>query len=419
MHAILIAAALAPATLFAQPSPQPSPQPVPRPDPLPGEVIELVRIAQDAEREAQAQADWRARGRSVSDRAVAYLRAQQGELGGWRHNPDGPNFPAISALVLTGMLMDPRIDQRDPQVARGIDYVLGFTQPDGGIHAGVLPSYNTAICVSMLSLVRSPEAASGVRAGVAFMRGLQYHEGSTGGAEAPDFNEPVPLDHPYYGGVGYGRHGRPDLSNLSIFLQGLHDAGVSAEDPAFERALVFLRRVQMLGDVNEMDYADGSTQGGFIYATVPNAESIDAIPGQSYAGEIEETLTDGTRARRLRAYGSMSYAGFKSLLFADLPRDDPRVVGARSWAEAHYTLDENPGMGMQGLYYYFITLSRALDAFGEHEIAGRDWRADLVDRLEGLQQDDGSFAPQASRWMEDDPVLITAYAVIALRHALD
>lgn len=399
----------------AQSAMQPT-EPRPQPTKPPADMLDLVRIAQDAQEE---ETDWRSRGRAIADRAVAYLRTQQGDNGGWRHNPEGPNFPAISGLVLTGMLMDPRIDARDAQVARGIDYVLGFRQPDGGIHAGVLPSYNTAICVSMLSLVRTPDAARAVGSGVSFLRGLQYHEGSTGGAEAPDFTEPVGFDHPYYGGVGYGRSGRPDLSNLSIFLQGLHDAGVSADDPAFERALVFLRRVQMLGDVNEMDYADGSTQGGFIYATVPNAESIDAIPGQSYAGEIEETLLDGTRARRLRAYGSMTYAGFKSLLYADLPRNDPRVVGAREWAEQHFTLEENPGMGMQGLYYYFITLSRALDAWGEPEIAGRDWREELVDRLEGLQRDDGSFEPVASRWMEDDPVLITAYAVIALRHALD
>lgn len=406
MHAMVLAAVAG--LVLAQPA-----EPRPRPPALPVEIVERVQAVHEAED------TWRERGRALADRAVEYLRSQQGDEGGWRHNPEGPTFPAISGLVLTGMLMDPRIDEHDEQVARGIEYVLGFVQPDGGIHAGLLPSYNTAICVSMLSLVRAPEAGSAVGGGVTFLRGLQYHGGNTGGAEAPDFTEPVPESHPYYGGVGYGRSGRPDLSNLSIFLQGLHDAGVSADDPAFERALVFLRRVQMLGEVNEMDYAEGSTQGGFIYATVPNAESIDAVPGQSYAGDVEEVLDDGTRGVRLRAYGSMTYAGFKSLIFADLPRDDARVVGARRWAEEHYTLDENPGMGMQGLYYYFITLSRALDAWGEAEIAGRDWRSDLVDRLEGLQREDGSFEPVASRWMEDDPVLITAYAVIALRHALN
>ncbi|MEM7756189.1 MAG: prenyltransferase/squalene oxidase repeat-containing protein, partial [Planctomycetota bacterium] len=79
-------------------------------------------------------AESRALARQTIDRAIAFLRSQQDDAtGGWAHNPEGPNLPAISGLVLTGMLLDPRIDERDADVARGIDYVLGFRQPDGGI----------------------------------------------------------------------------------------------------------------------------------------------------------------------------------------------------------------------------------------------------------------------------------------------
>ncbi|QYU70339.1 hypothetical protein J4558_09570 [Leptolyngbya sp. 15MV] len=78
-----------------------------------------------------------------------------------------------------------------------------------------------------------------------------------------------------------------------------------------------------------------------------------------------------------------------------------------------------------GLYYYFVTFARALSAAGIDRLdvrageapAARDWRADLVARLEGLQNPDGSFRSVDDRWMESNPVLITAYALLALQHA--
>ncbi len=363
---------------------------------------------------AVPHADTRARARAMIDRAIAYLRSQQDpRTGGWRENPDGASYPAITGLVIDGMLLDPRIDADDPAVAAGVRNILSYAKPDGGIHDGMLPTYNTAICLSALSRVRSPEAGGAIQRGRSFLRGLQYSE--DGGGEAG--GEPVGPDHPFYGGVGYGRHGRPDLSNLGFFIQALHDTGVSTQDPAYQRALVFLARVQMVDGVNDMAYADGSDQGGFIYATVPNAESVDGRAGQSMSGTIEETTEDGSTITRLRAYGSMTYVGFKSLIHADLAPGDPRVDAAWRWINEHYTLEENPGMGDQGRYYYYASLARALHAFGSPTVDGRDWRTDLIDTLSALQNEDGSFRVLHDRWMESDPVLITAYALIALQHA--
>lgn len=352
--------------------------------------------------------------------AIGFLRSTQGDSGGWSENPEGPDLPAVTALAATGMLLDPRIDESDPSVRAAVRYVLSFVKPDGGIHDGMLPTYNTAICVSMLSRVRTPEAAAAVRGGVALLRRMQwgaFDPQVTPSPAAPAWTEPVDEAHPFYGGLGYGKHGRPDASNTQVFVQALHDAGVSTDDPAYARALVFLRRVQMDDRVNEMAYAAGSRQGGFIYATVPDTESIDSVPGQSQAGEIEETLADGTVGSRLRAYGSMTYAGFKSLLYADLPPDDARVLAAIGWIEANLSFAENPGLGQQGRYYGFSAMSRALAAWGADEIGGADWRGGLVRTLAGLQEDDGGMGVVHERWMEGNRDLITAYALIALGEA--
>jgi len=371
-------------------------------------------------------ADRRAEGRAIAARAIEYLRTQQDDAtGGWGVRAGAPRLPAITGLVLQGMLMDPRIDARDEAVARGVAFVLAQRQADGGIYDRILPSYNTAICVSALARVGTPEAAEAVQGGIAFLRAMQWHEGAGVGSDADRETARVGRDHPFYGGVGYGGSSRPDNSNLHFFINAFIDAGVDCEDPAVQRALVFLERTQMHHEINDMPYAEGSTQGGFIYATSPSGDQLGV--GESKGGEIEELTPDGQRVSRLRAYGSMTYAGFRTYIYAQLERDDPRVAAALDWIRRHYTLRENPGVGLDGYYYYLVTFANALAALGEPSLdvihadgrtEARDWRGDLIGRLAELQNDDGSFRPLDQRWMEGDPVLITAYSLIALQHAL-
>lgn len=371
-----------------------------------------------------------ARAEEMSSKAIAWLRTQQDqEKGGWSIPPEGPVFPAMTGLVLNGMLMEPGINAADPDVARGLAFILSYAQEDGGIYDDVLANYNTAICLSALARAKTEAAERVIPGAQAFLRGLQYGESADVTTPAGTETKVVTKDHPFYGGVGYGSHGRPDNSNLNLMLQALHDSGVPGDDIAFQRALVFLARTQMLDSVNDMPYADMSNQGGFVYATSPNAESVDRLVGQSQAGMIDEALDNGRQISRLRAYGSMTYAGFKSYLYADLTRDDPRVVAAYEWLKQNYTLEENPGIGTDGMYYYFVTFARAMDAWNESTIEvtirgsgdarteTRDWANDLIDRLATLQNDDGSFRSVDDRWMENNQVLITSYALLALQHA--
>ncbi len=375
--------------------------------------------------------DVRALGEKMVKKGVAYLKAQQDKAtGGWSVPPKGPAFPAITALVMSGMLAEPGMGPGDESFARGLAFVLSKQQKDGGIYDQILPSYNTAICLSMLSKVDTAQAKAAIKPAQDFLKGLQFGEGAVKSDAHKESPSVVTKDDPFYGGVGYGSKGRPDLSNLSWVLQGLHDSGVPGDDAAFQRAIVFLQRVQMVDEfkgmkINDMEYAKGSKQGGFIYSAGAGREN--AGKGESMAGTIEETLDDGTKVSRLRAYGSMTYAGFKSYLYADLKRDDPRVLAALGWIKDNYTLKENPGAGMDGFYYYVVTFAKAMRAYGEpimevQEETGRmkktDWREDLIKELATRQKSDGSFEVLDKRWMEDNSVLITAYSLNALGDAL-
>ncbi len=169
-----------------------------------------------------------------------------------------------------------------------------------------------------------------------FLKELQWDEGE--GIESSDTA---------YGGQGYGKHKRPDLSNTSFFVEALRQLGNEQDDEAIQKALKFIVRTQNLsGQGNDTPHADKIGDGGFYYTP--------AAGGQSQA---EETANGG-----LRSYGSMTYAGLKSMIFAGLTSDDPRVVAAMGFIRKNYSLTDNPGMGQAGLYYYYHTFAKALDA---------------------------------------------------------
>jgi squalene-hopene/tetraprenyl-beta-curcumene cyclase len=163
---------------------------------------------------------------------------------------------------------------------------------------------------------------------------------------------------------------------------------------------------------NTTPFAAKVKDGGFYYTIADN--------GASMAGKTED---DG-----LRSYGSMTYAGLKSMIYAGLSKDDPRVKAAVDWISKHWTLDENPAMreagdqfAQNGLYYYYYTYAHALNAYDQPVITDakgkqHDWRVELIDKLAGLQKEDGSFVGE-KRWMEDNPALTTAYVVLALQEA--
>lgn len=359
----------------------------------------------------------RAKAEAAIDRGIAYLRTMQNEDGSWSPKVG----PAITGLVLTGMLNEADIAPEDPQAAKAIDYILAQANEDGTISTGFLDNYNTAICVSALTRVEGDSRVAEVldKARLA-LRTLQWN-----GQKDPEGNV-VDEDHSWYGGAGYGGSGRPDMSNTQFLIQAMYDLGVDCNDPVFQRALVFVSRTQ--GYPGNDLFADKIVNdGGFIYSTSINKDSI-GVPESKASPDMIDEGKAGRPVSGLRTYGSITYAGFKSYVYAQLPPDDPRVEMARDWISKNYTLDRNPGMPEElknhGLYYMYLTLSRALDADGitfitEPDGTQHNWANDLIAKLDELQREDGSWQNTADRWMEDNPVLVTAYCVIALQHALD
>ena len=332
----------------------------------------------------------------MAARAVAFLRGRQEADGSWS---SGRKEPGITALVLTGLLRSRRVAPAEPAVARGLAYLEGFLDPAGGLGKAAHASYSTAI-----ALMAFREANVGgkydaaIKGGQDFLKAKQWDESEGKG----------PGDA-FYGGAGYGgANSRPDLSNTAFMVEALRESGLPADDPALRKAVVFISRCQNLkGEFNDQPWADKVNDGGFVYTA--------ASGGTSVAGKDEPS-------GGLRSYASMTYAGLKSLIYAGLTPDDPRVKAATEYIGKHYSVDENPGLGEVGLFYYYQAFARTMALLGKPtftDAGGRehDWRADLVDALAKRQDANGSWVNKADRFMEGDANLVTAYALLALAYA--
>jgi squalene-hopene/tetraprenyl-beta-curcumene cyclase len=326
-------------------------------------------------------------------RAIDYLSQAQADDGSFgSSNPTG-----VTAIVVTGLLRNGRT-ANDPVVAKALKYLGSHLQNDGGIYPDGSRHRNYETCLALVAfrLANAKGQYDRLLAGAEkFVKQQQWDEDE--GLAESDLS---------YGGAGYGSHNRPDLSNTSFLIDALHEVGRGADDPALQKALIFVSRCQNLETPNNTtQFAAKVNDGGFYYTI--------AAGGSSQAGETP----DGG----LRSYGSMTYAGLKSMIYAGLTPDDPRVKAAKVWIRNHYTLSENPGMGDAGLYYYYNTFAKSLGTLGEDQLvdaAGtpHDWRADLVQQLLSTQQPDGSWVNSNARWLEGDPNLVTAYALMALSY---
>ena len=328
------------------------------------------------------------------DRAINFLRTKGQEADG---SYAGFTGPGVTAVVATGILRNGR-SPNDPMVAKSLKYLKGFIKPDGGIYQSGTLFSNYETCMGVLTFSeanRDGRYDKLLKDAERFLKGGQWDEGE----------DKDPTNY-WYGGAGYGNHGRPDLSNTQFLIDALVAVGNGPEDEAIQKALIFVSRCQNLeSEHNTTPNSPKNPDKGCYYTP--------ASGGVSQAG----TTPNGG----LRSYGSMTYAGLKSMIYAGVGPDDPRVKGAFEWVQKYYDLESNPGIGSAGLYYYYHTFAKALDAMGVDMVEDadgvkHDWRRELRQELVSRQRPDGSWINDNARWLEGEPSLVTGYALLALSY---
>ncbi len=341
-------------------------------------------------------------------RGVAYLLPLQREDGSFSQ----PQFPALTGLALWALAGSGR-PEADEAIDRAVAFLVANAQPDGGIYrpipgrrGGGLATYNTAVSLTALHATGRMDVLPTMLAARSFLAASQELE-----------------DETFRGGFGYDRDNeRPyaDLMNTHFTLeamrrtQGLEElrpAGSMQADIRWDAALEYV-----LGLQNQAE-TGAANAGGFFYTHDDAKAGTETIRTETEDGQSVERVV-------LRSYGSITYAGLLAMVHSQLERDDPRVMSALEWASRHWTLEENPGMGQQGLYFFYNVIGRALDAAQIDALrrpegeAAIEWRRELAERVLALQRDDGGWVNENGRFWESDPVLSTAYALIALQSAL-
>jgi squalene-hopene/tetraprenyl-beta-curcumene cyclase len=346
-------------------------------------------------------------------KGLAWLAANQKAGGNWSDEKN----PALTALPLWAFAASGS-PHYTGNVDRAVMFVLRQAQPDGGIYvpdpsrggAG-LGNYNTSVCMMGLHATGRKDV----------VRVIQ---------KARDYTATTQLtgDDEHAGGFGYDKGGRrhTDLNNTGMAIDAMRRTQ-SVEDlrPAGEK------RADLNWDaaqkyVENMQQKEGADKGGFLY--VKSFGPAPAMGGKNgegkppaWAGKRPGGAFQGGRPP-LSAYGSITYVGLLAMVHTDLKRNDPRVLSAFDYCTRHWTLDENPGQGEQGLYFYYDILSRALSAANIDTIpqASGDalaWREALIKKVIGLQKPDGSWVNSNNRWWENDPILATSYSLLALEFA--
>jgi len=314
-------------------------------------------------------------------------------------------MPALTALplwALSGVRWNGSNEQTTQTVGRVLSkaaaYVLSTQRPDGGFYVpkpgrggSGLGNYNTSVCLAALHESKLAPVA-------ALLKAREYVASSQ-----------LTGDDTMAGGFGYDKVSRrryADLSNTAYAMDAMaRTASLEELRPGGKR--VDLDWQKALSFVENLQKTEGPDKGGAAY----NERTPQAGSATNKAGRVH-----------LRAYGSMSYAAVLSMCSAQLDRGDPRVRNALDYCSRFWSLEENPGMGSQGLYYYFDILTRALSAAGVETLTKPDgtvvdWKREVASRLIALQKPDGSWANDNNRFWEGDPVLCTSFAMICLELA--
>ena len=331
--------------------------------------VSLPLGAADQESAASGPDDREADAGEAIGQAWDWLSSRQTDDGSFRSaDTSGVCSAARTAMALWALSVTRPAGQAGAPCREAAGYLLSMQKEDGGIFdAGSGLRFSTSAVVRQA--LRAYQEAGGEHEAVSSaLNGLELFLSQQHAQESQDSQRAAAVAEDVERRIGaLGQD--PDLST-----------GV-------DRALKFLRRIE----------------GG---KKSPGAESPP---------------------RRAQA---LTYRQLLEQVGQDLTPQSETVQKAIAVLKDDYTLEKNPDLtrrfgaadprqGSAGLYYYYLTLARTLGCTGSPVLettdgTSHDWPRELEQRILSLQQPDGSWRNSNGRWWEDDPVLVTAYALITL-----
>jgi hypothetical protein len=229
------------------------------------------------------------------------------------------------------------------------------------------------------------------------------------------------IDDLPYGGWGYNllplrKSATPDptlappdtnVSSTVYALRALSDAQLPSAHPAFAAARRFLAACQNLPPAGALPTS--FDDGGFFFSSSETSRNKAAEAGTDPAGVL-----------RYRSYGTMTADGLRALIHANIPPVAREPQAAATWLRTRFAVDVQPGDFPQdralfrlGMYYYYLA-SLAQAAALHSAAAPPAWAQTLSAELLARQNADGSWVNAYTDAREDDPLVATFHAALAL-----
>jgi squalene-hopene/tetraprenyl-beta-curcumene cyclase len=352
--------------------------------------------------------------------AADWVVSQQQETGAWLQGPAGKAVPspAYTGLMIAALGNAPASLKSRYKAAtdKGVAYLISRTNADGSVGEGptgaFIKTYATGIALmGYASVERTDKVANAIRGAQAYLKQNQLKEGKDAG------------------GVGYGDD-KPDgskttianLSTTGFSAEGMHVSGLPQDDEFWKLVVKYVRKCQNNSETNnDPEFvaelkAKGlvvGNDGSLYYSTVADPKAQKA--GTKKVADKES----------IAGYGSMTYDGIKTYIYAGLKKDSPEVKSAIDWVRKNYSVELHPGFPfdaaqrqhLRGLYHYYLVMSRALEAYGENPFETfdgkkHDWAREIAEQLVESVKEDKMWKNDNPAWFEGDPLLVTSYVLV-------
>jgi hypothetical protein len=344
---------------------------------------------------------------TVLQQACNYLWSKQSEDGAWHSETHGilKGGESLTAFILWTLLEVPEKDYHKPKmkIKKGLEYLRNHINSNGVLglsdeYVMDYPNYATSYALRILLKYGNENDTELIKKMINYLLQQQFTE-----------QRGISSSHLAYGSWGFGEElekgmiGHVDLSHTRRVLQALQIAKVDS-DSTFLKARNFLLLLQKNPTENRASIIH--FDGGFYASSITLGTNKGGILNE----ENEEYFA---------SYATATCDGLLALLASDYSKNDEPVQAAFNWLIEHSELNFPQGMdkndsGQWQLVMVFYHLAARAEAYSAINYDG-NWRIEVESIISEKQSENGSFSnPNGAPNKEDDPLLATALAVIAL-----
>ncbi len=356
--------------------------------------------------------------------AAGFLVEQQQPDGTWRSKTYGllKDGTSLTPLVLRSL---PKSQATQVARDRGLMAMSSWVGSDAGTtRIRVLPQY-PVYSAGLAMCVLSESGADPQRdEAIVWRKLLMAHQLTERNAWS--------ANNIRFGGWGYS-HEPPSKPADGVTLSPLDEPNLSATVFALEglmadsrddrttnawrsKAFQFVQRCQNWRE-NGPAADEKFNDGGFHFLLQDEVRNKPGVAG-----------IDGAGQTRFLSYGSATADGLRALLLCGVKPDHPRVVAAGNWLIRHFQDGAHPGKYPANRkylqpsldFYYAASVAKAFRQVrtDDSPISNGSWTTVIAGRLLKLQRHDGSWSNPAVDVREDDPLIATSFALLALQECL-